>query len=43
LTNHGGAALEHLDAVLDEIQDAMLAPLTAKERKTFVRLLAKLT
>jgi DNA-binding MarR family transcriptional regulator len=43
MTNKGATALEHLDAVLDDIQDAVLSPLTPNERKTFVRLLAKLT
>jgi DNA-binding MarR family transcriptional regulator len=42
MTPRGAAALEHLDAVLDDIQDVVLAPLTANERKTFVRVLAKL-
>ena len=43
MTKHGARTLRHLDAVLDEIQDTVLAPLTASEQKTFVRLLAKLT
>jgi DNA-binding MarR family transcriptional regulator len=43
ITAAGRRALERLDAVLDEVQAAVLAPLTADQRKTFVRLLAKLT
>lgn len=43
ITKRGSGALERLDAVLDDVQDAVLAPLTPNERKTFVRLLAKLT
>lgn len=43
ITTRGAGALDRLDAVLDDVQDAVLAPLTLKERKTFVRLLAKLT
>ena len=43
ITKRGAGALERLDAVLDDVQDAVLAPLTTNERKTFVRLLAKLT
>ena len=42
LTGPGAAALERLDGVLDEVERAVLAPLTAAERETFVRLLAKL-
>jgi DNA-binding MarR family transcriptional regulator len=43
ITTRGAGALDRLDAVLDDVQDGVLAPLTLKERKTFVRLLAKLT
>jgi DNA-binding MarR family transcriptional regulator len=43
MTGRGARALERLDAVLDDVQDAVLAPLTPSERRTFVRLLAKLT
>jgi DNA-binding MarR family transcriptional regulator len=43
ITERGASALERLDAVLDEVQDAVLAPLTPNERKTFMRVLAKLT
>jgi DNA-binding MarR family transcriptional regulator len=43
LTTRGAQALERLDAVLGDVQDMVLAPLTANERKTLVRLLAKLT
>jgi MarR family transcriptional regulator, lower aerobic nicotinate degradation pathway regulator len=41
ITKRGVATLERLDAVLDDVQDTVLAALTANERKTFVRLLAK--
>lgn len=43
VTTRGVDALERLDAVLDEVQDTVLGPLTPNERETFVRLLAKLT
>jgi MarR family transcriptional regulator, lower aerobic nicotinate degradation pathway regulator len=43
ITNRGLALLERLDAALDQVQQAVLAPLTRAERTTFVRLLAKLT
>jgi DNA-binding MarR family transcriptional regulator len=43
MTKHGASALQRLDAVLDDVQDAVLAPLTPNERKTLVRLLTKLT
>ncbi len=43
MTRRGARALERLDAVLDDVQDAVLAPLTPSERRTFLRLLAKLT
>ena len=43
MTKRGADTLERLDAVLDDIQTAVLAPLTVGERKTFVRLLTKLT
>ena len=42
ITTRGVGALERLDAVLDDVQDAVLAPLTPNERRTFIRLLAKL-
>ena len=42
ITKRGARTLERLDAALDGVQDAVLAPLTSAERKTFVRLLAKL-
>jgi DNA-binding MarR family transcriptional regulator len=41
ITKRGVTTLERLDAVLDDVQDTVLAALTANERKTFVRLLAK--
>lgn len=43
ITQIGAATLERLDAVLDDVQDAVLAPLTSEERKTFLHFLAKLT
>ena len=42
ITKRGTGALERLDAVLDEVQDAVLAPLTPNERTTLMRLLTKL-
>jgi DNA-binding MarR family transcriptional regulator len=42
ITTPGADMLERMDAVLDDVQDAVLAPLTPNERRTFVRLLAKL-
>jgi DNA-binding MarR family transcriptional regulator len=43
ITKRGVRTLERLDAVLDEVQNTVLAPLTPNERKILVRLLAKLT
>jgi len=43
ITKRGTAALDRLDAVLDGVQAAMLAPLTPHERATLTRLLAKLS
>ena len=43
ITKRGTRTLERLDGVLDDVQDAVLAPLTPNERKTLVRLLAKLS
>ncbi len=43
MTRRGARALERLDAVLDDVQDAGLAPLSPSERRTFLRLLAKMT
>ena len=42
ITKRGATALNRLDAVLDGVQAALLAPLTPNERATLVRLLAKL-
>jgi DNA-binding MarR family transcriptional regulator len=42
ITARGAEVLERLDAMVDDVQDAMLAPLTQKERTTLLRLLAKL-
>ena len=43
LTTRGADTLDRLDAVLDDVQNTVLAPLTSRERETLVRLLAKLT
>jgi hypothetical protein len=43
ITRRGVRALERLDAALDAVQVTVLEPLTATERRTFLRLLAKLT
>ena len=43
LTTGGARVLDRLDAVVDDVQKAVLAPLTQNERETFVRLLARLT
>jgi DNA-binding MarR family transcriptional regulator len=42
ITKRGARELERLDTVLDDIQEAVLAPLTTRERTTLVRLLTKL-
>jgi DNA-binding MarR family transcriptional regulator len=42
LTARGADTLAHLDTVLDAVQDELLQPLSPNERKSFVRLLAKL-
>jgi DNA-binding MarR family transcriptional regulator len=42
ITKGGRAILERLDAALDDVQAAVLEPLTPKEGATLVRLLAKL-
>jgi DNA-binding MarR family transcriptional regulator len=42
ITRRGSSMLERVDAALDDVQAAVLAPLSPKERGTFVRLLAKL-
>ena len=43
LTRNGHAELRRLDAVVTDIQERFLAPLTATERRQLVRMLAKLT
>jgi DNA-binding MarR family transcriptional regulator len=43
ITAKGRRLLERLDARLDEVQAALLAPLDEQERVTLVRLLAKLS
>lgn len=42
LTEAGDAELIRLDGVLARVQDEVTAPLTARERETLLRLLAKL-
>ena len=42
ISKRGRTILDRVDAALDDVQDAMLEPLSAAERRTFVRLLAKL-
>jgi DNA-binding MarR family transcriptional regulator len=42
LTRQGADALRRLDAVVDEIQDAVLAPLTAEQRAQFLDLVSRL-
>ena len=42
LTARGRRRLDELDRVLDDVQEAVLAPLTAAERRTLLRLLPKL-
>ena len=42
LSKQGRATLVRADAALDGVQAAVLEPLSAAERRTFVRLLAKL-
>ncbi|NNC11202.1 winged helix-turn-helix transcriptional regulator [Planctomonas sp. JC2975] len=43
ITDEGVQRLRVLDGVLDGIQEAVLAPLTAAQRKEFLELLARLT
>ena len=43
ITKSGLMAVERVGCVVDRVQDAVLAPLSDNERKTFLRLLAKLT
>jgi DNA-binding MarR family transcriptional regulator len=42
LTRKGRAELHRLDAVVADVQDRFLAPLTANERRQFLQLIAKL-
>ena len=42
ITAAGAEVLEQLDSVLDQVQEAVLAPLSPNERRQLVRLLAKL-
>jgi DNA-binding MarR family transcriptional regulator len=43
ITPRGRRLLERLDARVDEVQSALLAPLGEQERATLVRLLGKLS
>jgi DNA-binding MarR family transcriptional regulator len=43
VTRRGRSTLERVDRVIDDVQEKVLEPLTASERTTFVRLLAKLS
>ena len=43
ITPEGADALSRLDAVLEEVQEAVLAPLTATQRRQFINLLSRLT
>jgi DNA-binding MarR family transcriptional regulator len=43
MTKKGSQTLERLDNGLEAVQKALLAPLAAKERQIFVRLLQKLS
>lgn len=42
LTGRGRRRLEQLDQVLDDVQESVLAPLTAAERRSLLRILRKL-
>ncbi len=42
ITAHGAGTLQRLDAVVADVQDAVLEPLSDRERATLARLLAKL-
>jgi MarR family transcriptional regulator, lower aerobic nicotinate degradation pathway regulator len=42
LTPAGGEQLRDLDTVVDAIQDELLAPLTATQRRQFVTLMSRL-
>lgn len=42
ITKGGRAILERLDSLVGDVQDSFLAPLSASERTTLARLLAKL-
>jgi MarR family transcriptional regulator, lower aerobic nicotinate degradation pathway regulator len=43
ITSSGRRMLERLDGAVDEVQEALLAPLSSAERRSFVRLLRKLS
>src|SRR6478735_9021244 len=42
ITKRGLAAVDRVGGVVDDVQDEVMAPLSASERKTFLRLLKKL-
>jgi MarR family transcriptional regulator, lower aerobic nicotinate degradation pathway regulator len=42
ITDAGAARLDELDAILADVQDAVLEPLTVRERSTLLRLLRRL-
>jgi len=42
ITDQGRSALLELDGVVDDVQDAVLAPLSAAERKQFLGLVTKI-
>ena len=42
ITKHGNQMLRRLDVALAEVQQVVLEPLSAGERATLIRLLAKL-
>jgi len=43
ITKSGLTAVDRVGRVVDRVQDVVLEPLSAGERKTFLRLIAKLT
>ena len=43
ITKRGLAAVERVGRVVDRVQDDVMAPLSERDRATFLRLLAKLT
>jgi DNA-binding MarR family transcriptional regulator len=41
ITQEGGRQLQRMDGALDQVQDELLAPLSARERQTLTRLLGE--